>query len=128
LVGSEMCIRDSTTCDGILTALQVLSIMLRNGKPLSELSRVIQLFPQVLVNVDVKETKDIAQYPVIVKQINHAQSKLKDRGRVVVRPSGTEPKIRIMVEGEEEVEIRTIAEELAETIRITLGEQKQIII
>jgi len=111
----------NTTCDGILTALQVLSIMLRNEKTLSELCRDIQLFPQVLINVDVREVKDIFQYPAVLRQISWAEEKLKNRGRVVVRPSGTEAKIRVMVEGEDEAEIRTIAEELAETIRITLG-------
>jgi len=111
----------NTTCDGILTALQILSIMLKNQKPLSELSQVMKIFPQILISVDVNKGKDISQAPVISHQIQKAEHKLKGKGRVVVRPSGTESKIRVMVEGENEGEIKLIAQELAEVIKHNLG-------
>ena len=110
----------NTTCDGILTALQILSVMLKNNKPLSELSQVMQIFPQILISVDVNNRKDISHIPVISDQIKKAEDKLKGKGRVVVRPSGTESKIRVMVEGEDESEIKLIAEELAEVIKHSL--------
>jgi len=110
----------NTTCDGILTALQILTIMLKNKKPLSELSQVMQIFPQILISVDVNKRKDISQIPAISNQIQKAENKLKGKGRVVVRPSGTEAKIRVMVEGEDEEEIKLIAEELAGVIKHNL--------
>ncbi len=110
----------NTTCDGILTALQILSIMLKNKKPLSELSKVMQIFPQILISVDVNKPKDILQIPAISNQIQKAENKLKGKGRIVVRPSGTESKIRVMVEGEDEGEIKLIAEELAGVIKHNL--------
>jgi len=111
----------NTTGDGILTALQVLSIMIKKGNTLSELSRIMQPFPQVLINVDVKEKKDPCQIPVIFDQISKVKNELKKRGKVVVRLSGTEPKIRIMIEGEEEVKIKVLAHELADIIKQNLG-------
>jgi phosphoglucosamine mutase len=110
----------NTTCDGILTALQILSVMLKNDKPLSELSQVMQIFPQILISVDVKKRKNISQIPAILNQIQKAEKKLKGKGRVVVRLSGTESKIRVMVEGEKEGEIKLIAEELAGVIKHNL--------
>jgi phosphoglucosamine mutase len=110
----------NTTCDGILTALQILSIMLKNKKPLSELSQVMQIFPQILVSVAVNKRKDISQIPAILNQIQKAENKLKGKGRIVVRTSGTESKIRVMVEGEDEGEIKLIAEELAGVIKHNL--------
>jgi len=110
----------NTTCDGILTALQILTIMIKNKKPLSELSQVMQIFPQILISIDVNKRKDISQISAILNQIQKAEKKLKGKGRVVVRPSGTESKIRVMVEGEDEGEIKLIAEELAGIIKHNL--------
>jgi len=97
-----------------------LSIMLKNKKPLSELSQVMQIFPQILVSVAVNKRKDISQIPAILNQIQKAENKLKGKGRIVVRTSGTESKIRVMVEGEDEGEIKLIAEELAGVIKHNL--------
>jgi phosphoglucosamine mutase len=94
--------------------------MLKNKQPLSELSQVMQIFPQILISVDVNKRKDISQIPAISNQIQKAENKLKGKGRVVVRPSGTEAKIRVMVEGEDEGEIKLIAEELAGVIKHNL--------
>ncbi len=106
----------NTTGDGPITALQILSIMCRRGKSLSELASFIPIYPQILVNVLVQKPKDIDEFPGIVSAIKKAEKKL-DNGRILVRPSGTEPKIRVMVEGDNMDTITTIAEEIAEVIR-----------
>ncbi|MBW1678746.1 MAG: phosphoglucosamine mutase, partial [Deltaproteobacteria bacterium] len=111
----------NTTGDGILSALRVLSIMIQKGKTLSELSQIMQPFPQILINVDVKGEKDFYQIPAIANQIKKLDNELKDRGRVVVRPSGTESKIRVMVEGEDEKKIKILGHELADIIKKNLG-------
>ena len=111
----------NTTGDGILTALQVLSIMIQRGKPLSELSQFMQPFPQILVNVEVKEKKDPYQIPVIFNEIIKVKNELKDKGQVVVRPSGTESKIRVMIEGEDGEKIKKYAYDLADIIKQKLG-------
>jgi phosphoglucosamine mutase len=111
----------NTTGDGILGALRVLSTMVQSGKALSELSQIMQPFPQILINVDVKGEKDFYQIPAIANQIKKLDNELKDRGRVVVRPSGTESKIRVMVEGEDEKKIKILGHELADIIKKNLG-------
>ena len=111
----------NTTGDGILTALRVLCIMIQKGKPLSELARVMQSFPQVLVNVKVREEMDPYRIPAIGKEIEKLEAKLGDKGQLVVRPSGTESIIRVMIEGEDEREINALAHELADVIKENLG-------
>jgi phosphoglucosamine mutase len=88
-----------TTGDGILTALQLLAAMLKSGKPLSELAALMDVFPQKLINVDVKSKPDIATVPQIVAAIAQVEAELKDQGRVLVRYSGTQNMCRVMVEG-----------------------------
>ncbi len=106
----------NTTGDGAITALQILSIMCKTGKRLSELVSSIPIYPQVLVNVKVSKTTRIEKFPAIEDAIKKAEKRLNG-GRILVRPSGTEPKIRIMVEGNDMDEIRTIAEEIADVVR-----------
>lgn len=110
----------NTTGDGAITALQVLSIMCKTGKRLSEISSPITIYPQVLVNVKVTGRRSLDEFPEIKRAIRKAEKNLNG-GRILVRPSGTEPKIRIMVEGEDMDEIRTIADELADIIRVKMG-------
>jgi phosphoglucosamine mutase len=107
----------ATTGDGLLTGLRLLSIMKEKQKPLSELVRLFEKVPQVLKNVKVKEKKKVEEIPGLFEKIKQAQEALKDRGRILIRPSGTEPKYRIMVEGEDEVLISALAEELAQYIK-----------
>ena len=107
----------NTTGDGVLSALQVLAVMKREGKKLSELAKIMNPFPQVLLNVRVRQKKDVHQIPEAVSLMEKIQKKLADRGRILVRPSGTESLIRVMVEGENEKEISAYAEEIAECIR-----------
>lgn len=106
----------NTTGDGPVTALQVLSVMCRRGKSLSNLAASIPIYPQVLLNVPVRRHKSIDDFPVIGTAIKKAEKKLAS-GRILVRPSGTEPKVRVMVEGDNMDEITAIAEEIAEVIK-----------
>jgi phosphoglucosamine mutase len=106
----------NTTGDGPITALQVLSIICRREKTLSELASRIPIYPQVLVNVPVRKSKDMEDFPSISATIKKAEKKLKN-GRILVRPSGTEPKIRVMIEGDNMDDITNMAEEIAEIIR-----------
>jgi len=95
----------TTTGDGIITALQILAIMRREGKKLSELAEVMTSFPQLLVNVPIKEKRDLDGIPSVKDLLSRVQEKLKGRGRAFIRYSGTENLARITVEGEERAEI-----------------------
>lgn len=109
----------ATTGDGQLTAAQLLSILKRRNTKLSNFSSLIQKYPQIILNVSVNADGKLRFYTdsVIKKSINEAKNKLGKRGRVVVRVSGTEPLIRIMVEGEDEVEINEIATSIADVVK-----------
>ena len=111
----------NTTGDGCLTALQLLSVMVETGRSLSELKKVMTQLPQVLLNVRVKERKDMAKLPRLSAKIAAVEKQLGGRGRLLVRYSGTEPVARVMLEGENEQRIRGLAEEIAEEIRKELG-------
>ncbi len=111
----------STTGDGILSALQVLSIIQRSGKKLSELAQVMTSLPQILVNVRVREKADLKKIAPIKKIIAEVESELGDKGRVLVRYSGTEPLLRVMIEGENQSRIETLANQVAEAVREHLG-------
>ncbi|MFW6127151.1 MAG: phosphoglucosamine mutase [Thermodesulfobacteriota bacterium] len=106
----------STTGDGILTALRLLSVMIREGKPLADLARCMEVYPQVLLNLRVKERQDLSSVPRAQKAIQAAEKRLKGRGRLLVRFSGTEPLLRVMVEGEKSDEIQEVAQELVQTL------------
>lgn len=111
----------NTTGDGMISALQLLAIMQRKQKPLSELARIITRVPQILVNVRVRERRDLREIPEIDKAIRMIESDLGEEGRLLVRYSGTEPLVRIMLEGADARRIREIAEGLAETVTARLG-------
>lgn len=111
----------NTTGDGCLTCLQLLSIMVEKGQRLGELKKVMTRLPQVLLNVGVKEKKDISRLPRVCRKIAAAEKDLGDRGRILVRYSGTEPLARVMLEGEDEGRIRQMADEIAEEIRKELS-------
>ncbi len=111
----------STTGDGILSALQVLSIIQRSGEKLSELAQVMTSLPQILVNVRVREKADLKKIAPIKKIIAEVESELGDKGRVLVRYSGTEPLLRVMIEGENQSRIETLANQVAEAVREHLG-------
>lgn len=107
----------NTTGDGPITAVQVLSLMKNSNKTLSKLASDIRLFPQVLMNVEAEKKHYVNAMPEIEKAVKKAEEKLKDRGRVLVRPSGTEPKIRIMLEGEDLKMITKLGRDISRIIR-----------
>ena len=111
----------NTTGDGLITALGILAIQVGAQRPLSELAGAMTRFPQVLVNVRVKERRDVTTDATVAEAIRDIESGLGDRGRVLVRASGTEPLIRVMVEGEREDEVRSHAEGIADAIRESEG-------
>lgn len=119
--GHIIFLEHNTTGDGIITALQILSIMKKRSKPLSELAQIMEKLPQVLVNVRIKKKKDPLKVLEIKKEIERAGEKLGSGGRILVRPSGTEPLIRVMIEGKEKKEIETIARDISRVIKEKLG-------
>lgn len=106
-----------TTGDGILAALQILAVIQKRGKRLSELAKIMSKFPQVLVNIKVKEKRDLDSIEEVKRAIRQAERTLKGKGRILVRYSGTELKARVMVEGENEDRIKKIAQHIADVIR-----------
>ncbi|MFH1654217.1 MAG: phosphoglucosamine mutase [Pseudomonadota bacterium] len=111
----------NTTGDGIMGALQVLYLMLRHEKPLSELANIFEPYPQVLVNVKVKEKRNLNDFAPIAKVVTNYEKELGEAGRLLIRYSGTENIARIMVEGESIDRIRTMARDIAGTIEQELG-------
>lgn len=107
----------NTTGDGTLAALQLLAIMIKKNKPLSELATIMSTYPQVLQNVRMGTKIAPDQLAGFPEALEAAEQRLGNRGRILVRPSGTEPVIRVMAEGEDEAEITAIARELCEVIR-----------
>jgi phosphoglucosamine mutase len=112
---------ESTTGDGLLTALRVMEIMARSGKSLAELISDLKVFPQTIQNVRVREKIPFAQVPEIQRTIEDAERELDGNGRVVVRYSGTEALARVMVEAESEAKMRTLASGIVSAIQRTLG-------
>jgi phosphoglucosamine mutase len=119
--GHIVFLREATTGDGLLAALQVLSVMVQEGRALSDLARVMTRYPQVLLNFPVEDKVPIDQLPELEAEIARVEQALGRDGRVLVRYSGTEPKARVMIEGTDEVTIRAHAESLAECMRRALA-------
>ncbi len=121
-VGGEqsghMIFRDfSTTGDGIVCALQILRIMQATGKPLSELKRVLTKYPQAQRNLRVKAKPPLEEMEAVMKLVSAAEKELDGKGRVLLRYSGTEPKIRLLIEGRESTQIDRQADRIAEAIQ-----------
>lgn len=111
----------TTTGDGIISALQALAIMVKEGKRLSELSAVMHTYPQILINVKVKGKKEFSAATQVAKRIREIEKKLNGSGRLSVRYSGTEPLARVMIEGKNEKEIKKMAKYIAEAIEKEMG-------
>lgn len=123
--GHVILLEHNTTGDGLVTGIQLLSVIKRNGKKLSELASVMQVYPQVLINAHVKnEYKNEESYlafPEIKEKIESIEKEFSDSGRVLIRPSGTEPLVRIMIEGKDEKLIKERAEELSKLMEKKLS-------
>ncbi|HSF28930.1 MAG TPA: phosphoglucosamine mutase [Candidatus Tectomicrobia bacterium] len=111
----------ATTGDGLITALQLLRIMQTSGRPLSGLSSVLTKYPQVLLNVRIRERIDPLALPEVKQAHTHAQQMLNGTGRILVRLSGTEPLARVMVEGRDSSAIQAAAEHIAQVIERAIG-------
>ena len=120
--GHVIFLDENTTGDGLLSALHLLEVMVDTGKPLSELANIMKVLPQALVNAMVPNHKkdSYMEYPEIAEAIAKLEEKFAGEGRVLIRPSGTEPKVRVMIEGKNQDEINRDAKELAELIQNTI--------
>lgn len=119
--GHLICLDKTTTGDGLVAALQVLAIMRETGHSLRELADGMNQLPQVLVNVRLGDVSDVCAEPSVRAAVADAESTLGRRGRVVLRPSGTEPVIRVMVEGEDQATVGTLAAQIANAVRAAAG-------
>jgi phosphoglucosamine mutase len=120
--GHTIFLDDCPTGDGILTSLKMLEVMLARKTSLSELASGLREFPQVLLNVRVREKADFSRFPEIIKVMDEIKKELAGSGRLDVRYSGTEPLARVMVEAQEKAQVEALAKRMAETIAKYLGE------
>ncbi len=120
--GHVIFLDDNTTGDGLLSALHLLQVMVDTGNPLSELAQVMEVLPQALVNAKVPNHKkeSFMEYPEIAGAIAELEEKFAGEGRVLIRPSGTEPLVRVMIEGKNQTQIEEEAKKLAELIMNTM--------
>jgi phosphoglucosamine mutase len=119
--GHMIFLEHHTTGDGILTALQLLAAMLKAGKPLSELAKMMDVFPQKLINVDVKSKPDVTTVPEIVAAIALVEAELQGEGRVLVRYSGTQNMCRVMVEGPSAEATERYCRQMADVVKAAIG-------
>jgi phosphoglucosamine mutase len=110
-----------TTGDGILTALQLIAAMIKEDRPLSELAKMMEIFPQKLINVPVKSKPDLSTVPEVVAAIKQTEAELGDQGRVLVRYSGTQNACRVMVEGPTDELTQKYCKQIAEVVKAALG-------
>jgi len=130
-VGGEqsghMIFRDyATTGDGIVSALQILRVMIESGKPLSELKRVLKKYPQAQRNLRVREKPELSTLPSVLALLSEAESALAGKGRVLLRYSGTEPKIRLLIEGRDQDAINAHADRIAAALQAAIGEERNL--
>ncbi|NGQ97512.1 phosphoglucosamine mutase [Brevibacillus sp. SYP-B805] len=111
----------NTTGDGLLTGLQLLNVIKEAGKPLSELRQIMRKYPQILVNVPVADKTKLAGNSAIEQAIKEVEQELAGNGRVLVRPSGTEPIVRVMAEGPDEAQLQALVDRIAEVVKQELA-------
>jgi phosphoglucosamine mutase len=121
--GHIICLDRTTTGDGIVSALQVLSAIYRSGKTLHELKSGMSKYPQRLVNVKVSGKIDLEGSAEVQEAVKSAENQLQERGRVLLRPSGTEPLVRVMVEGQDAQEVDQLAQQIAEVVEQSFSTQ-----
>ena len=119
--GHLIFLQHHTTGDGLITALQVMAAMKKEDKPLSELARIMTVFPQKLINIDVKRKPEIETVPEIMAAIKQAEKKMGNKGRVLVRYSGTQSMCRVMVEGPTKKETETYCRQIADVVKKILA-------
>jgi phosphoglucosamine mutase len=115
--GHIICRDRTTTGDGIVAALQVLAALQRTDASLEAVCTEVESYPQVLINVRLKERRDLVGLPAIQDAVFLAEKELAGRGRVLLRPSGTEPLLRVMVEGVDRSQVDSLAHRLADLVR-----------
>jgi phosphoglucosamine mutase len=118
--GHMIFLEHHTTGDGIITAIQLIAAMVETGKPLSELSKMMEIYPQKLINVDVKSKPEISSLPKVMEVIKQVESELGDNGRILVRYSGTQNMCRVMVEGPTQELTEKYCRQIAEVIKNTI--------
>jgi phosphoglucosamine mutase len=109
------------TGDGIATALSVMRVMADTGRELADLASQLVTYPQVLINVPVREKKELRAVPAIADAMDRVEQRLAGQGRLLVRYSGTEPLLRVMIEGRDQQEIQGWAREIADSVKQHLG-------
>ncbi len=114
--GHIICLDQTTTGDGIIAALQVLYVMVTSGQSLHELKQGMEKMPQALVNVPIEGPVDLASTPLIRDAVAEVEQSLGEQGRVLLRPSGTEPLVRVMVEGRDAREVEALARQIADAV------------
>lgn len=118
--GHIICLERSTTGDGIVAALQVLEVMVATGMPLSELKKGMSKYPQHMINVRGADKSRLSSSKIIADAVASAEKELADTGRVLLRPSGTEDMVRVMVEGENEDQVLQLTQLLADVVKVEL--------
>jgi phosphoglucosamine mutase len=116
--GHIICRDRTTTGDGIIAALQILEAMVETGRSLEDLVAEVERYPQILINVRLDEQREILSLPAIQAAAAAAERELAGQGRILLRPSGTEPLIRVMVEGNDPTRVEAIANRLADLVRM----------
>jgi phosphoglucosamine mutase len=119
--GHIICLDKTTTGDGIISALQALSAISSSENSLAELMSGLNKYPQSMVNVRIADSANVSESEKVRQAVTAVESKLGSKGRVLLRPSGTEPVVRVMVEGEDKADVLNLAEELAEVVRKEVG-------
>lgn len=121
--GHIICLDKSTTGDGIIAALEVLETMLEKQCALHELVEGMEIYPQLMINVPVGQAdgKELVKHKSVISAVKQAESELGETGRVVLRPSGTEPVVRVMIEGEDQGQVERLTREIAQTVESVAG-------
>jgi len=119
--GHMIFLEHHTTGDGIISAIQLIAAMVEEDRPLSELSKMMEIFPQKLINVEVKSKPEISSLPKVTEVIRQVEFELGDNGRVLVRYSGTQNMCRVMVEGPSQAVTEKYCQQIAEVIKKTIG-------
>jgi phosphoglucosamine mutase len=119
--GHILVLDHATTGDGMMSALQILALMARASAPLSKLNEGMERYPQIMVNLAVAEKRPLEELPTVQEAVAEVEKELGHEGRVLIRYSGTENKVRVMVEGRDETRVHELAHLLADKLKLALG-------